>query len=203
MGWIFKWEELAMLRRLTGGACGLMLGLCVLVSGLWIASYRDFVMVQLPVSAGGTRWQCVTYRGLLAISTTSQYPFSLNARAGMRATSPARARHWDGTYWGGSDRNGAILGFSAEDGEIAIAVGDGLSVQRHWSAMILPYWMLMALGALLPISTVIQVIRARRRLAHGLCETCGYVLVDGACHACAARAAVVGLTPRPHLVRPA
>lgn len=191
-----------MLRRLTGGACGLMLGLCVLLMGLWIASYRDFAMVELPVSAGGTRWQCVTYRGLLGVCTTGQYPFSLNARIGLRSTSPARARNWDNLYWGRSDRSGVFWGFSAEDGEIAINAGDGMSVQRRWNSIILPYWMLMALAGIVPMTTLVQILRARRRLAQGLCETCGYVLVDGACHACEARASVVGLTPRTHLIRP-
>ena len=61
-------------RRLTKGACGPLLGACVLIAVVWAGSYRSFAMVQPGVSAGATRWALISYRGLLAVSVMPNYP---------------------------------------------------------------------------------------------------------------------------------
>jgi len=77
-------------------------------------------------------------------------------------------------------------------------------VARHFSALNLPYWLLLSLAALAPAHAAYLLVRAYRRTTHNQCGECGYDLGDGACcKACAARAPVAGTKSRLQLVRTA
>ena len=182
-------------RRLTKGACGPLLGACVLIAVVWAGSYRSFAMVQPGVSAGATRWALISYRGLLAVSVMPNYPVSSAASVSVQDASREHAIRWDDQYWSAS-----YGGLCAEDGHVSVEAADGSSVDRTWCALVLPYWMMMALAALGPALALGGILRARLRAARGECVQCGYVMVGDVCPACAARSAVIGLTPRTHLL---
>ena len=184
-------------RRLTRGACGPLLGTCVLIAVIWAGSYRSFVLVQPGVSPGATRWELVSYRGLRGISVTPDYPAETSPRVEISAGSRDTAARWDDMYWSGS-----YGGFCAEDGHTGVDMGDGTRVDRRWSGVVLPYWVMMLLAAASPAARAVGAARARMRASRGQCERCGYEIAGDVCPACAARAAVVGLTPRTHLLLP-
>jgi hypothetical protein len=186
-------------HRLGKGAYGPLLALCALIVVVWAGSYRSIAHVKLPVSAGSTRWEFRSYRGVLSVALIENHPTGATTAAGVRGADTDLAAAWDECYW-----TGAIAGFSFEESQIWLRDADNHLIARHWNAMNLPYWMMLLLAALAPAHAAYLIVRAHRRTTHNLCGDCGYDLGDGAvCQACAARSAIIGASPRMQLVRPA
>jgi hypothetical protein len=133
---------------------------------------------------------------LLAVRITPDSPQPLPAMVQVQRSSLDGALRWDDLYW-----SGTYGGFCAEDGRAAIDAGDGTLVDRGWTGIMLPYWAMMVLAAAGPVGIALRSARARLRASRGECGRCGYVMVGDVCPACAARGAVIGITPRTHLVR--
>ena len=184
--------------RLCKSSCGVALIACALLSALWVVSYHAKATVRLPVSAGSTRIEIYSYRGQLAVSTVGDFPVAQRAQLFLHRSDASRATRWDTLFWADS-----WAGFSAEDGRISVPNAIGESVSRPWLNLILPYWLIVVVALVGPVRDLFVALRARRRLTHGQCATCGYdfelALVHGECPACAARQHVVGLSPRTHL----
>jgi hypothetical protein len=192
-------ELTMMLRRRIGFvACTRLLAAGALVGVLWAGSYRSIAQARLPVAGGATRWEFTSYRGLLAIGGVENYPFFAKYCGAIHAADATRAQTWDHLYWDGS-----FAGFGAEEGMVYLPnpVAGG-EVARRWSCVILPYWLLFVLAAVLPIQEGFVALRARVRWRHGQCGACGYEVGADAdvCPACAARTAVLGVTPHTHVV---
>ena len=190
------------IRRLFTGGYGPLLALCALVGVLWAGSYRSVAHVKLPVSAGGTRWQFMSYRGTLAISLCDNHPTDAATDIGARSDDGDD----DGPFrqlWDDRCATAAIGGFSFEDTQIWVADREGNAVARRLTAVNLPYWALLALALLGPLHCAYVIARAHRRTTHNQCGECGYELGDGVvCQACAARAAIVGGPRHLRLVHP-
>ena len=176
------------LRWLFKGAYGPLLALCALVAVLWVGSYRSIAHAKLPVSPGATRWEFTSYRGLLAIALVENHPTSDTAYFIARSDDAALAAEWDNCHW-----TGATGGIGFDDAQVLRSDYDGMLVVRHWTALTLPYWLLMSIPALGLARGVYVALRAHRRVTHNQCGDCGYDLGDGAiCQACAARARLIG-----------
>ena len=185
------------MHRLFKGTCGPLLAACALIAVLWAGSYRSITQVGLPVSVGGTRCECTSYRGLLSVALIENYPMNRPAAAVVHRDDANIAASWDEQF-----SSGAIGGFSVDDAQIWLTSPDGEVVARHFSALNLPYWLLLSLAALAPAHAAYLLVRAYRRTTHNQCGECGYELGDGEiCQACAARAMIVGATSRMHPVR--
>ena len=188
-------------RRLGKHVCGPLVALCALILVFWAGSYRSIANLKLPVSAGATRWELTSYRGIFSVALVGNYPTSQTAVVSVRGQDVnVLAEAWDQQYWAA-----AYAGFSVEDSNIVLGdVGDGQWVARRWSAINLPYWAIFMFAAIGPLHGVYLALRARRRTSHGQCGECGYELGDGqVCQACAARAMLIGGTSHVHIVRPA
>jgi hypothetical protein len=184
-------------RRLFKGACGPLLAMCALVGVLWAGSYRSIALAKMPVSAGGTRWELTSYRGVLAIAVTDDFPMDALAHARAYPDNDEIAAAWDERYW-----TAALAGLAFDDTQVWIQDLEGGLVARRWTALNLPYWLLLSIALLGPLHGVYACCRAYRRTTHNQCADCGYDLGDGEiCQACAARAMIVGATSRMHLVR--
>jgi hypothetical protein len=184
-------------RRLFKGAYGPLLALCALIGVLWAGSYRSVALARLPVSAGETRWEITSYRGVLAFALIENYPTDADYYIDARRDNGVVAGAWDERYW-----TAAIAGLAFEDAQLWLPNGDGEMVVRRWSALNIPYWLVMSIVSLAPLHGVYLVFRAYRRTTHNQCSECGYDLGDGEiCQACAARAVIVGATSRLQLVR--
>ena len=184
-------------RRLGKHVSGPLVGLCALIVVFWAGSYRSISHLKLPVSAGSTRWELTSYRGILTVALIANHPTSQSAVVSVRRDFSELAAAWDEQYW-----TAAFAGFSVEDSHIMLGQIDGESVVRRWSAMHLPYWAMFLLGAMGPMHGVYIVLRAHRRTTHGQCADCGYELGGGpVCQACAARSLLIGASPRVQLVR--
>jgi hypothetical protein len=185
------------IRRLFKGVYGPLIALCALIAVLWVGSYRSVAHAKLPISAGGTRWEMTSYRGVLAFALIENYPIDATACFVARGDDEMLAAAWDERYW-----CAAIAGIAFDDAHIWIPDGDNELVVRRWSALNLPYWLLMSVALIRPIQGCYLIVRAYRRSAHNQCGDCGYDLGDGEiCQACAARAALIGASSRMHLVR--
>ena len=183
--------------RLFKGACGPLLAVCALVGVLWGGSYRSIAVAKMPVAAGGTRWEVTSYRGVLALAVIDDYPMDLLGHARAYPDNRDIAAAWDERYW-----TAAIAGLAFDDTQVWIQDLEGNLVARRWTALNLPYWLLLSVALLGPLHAVYCLCRARRRSAHNQCGECGYDLGDGEiCQACAARAMILGATSRMHLVR--
>ena len=184
-------------RRLFKGAYGPLLALCALIGVLWAGSYRSVALARLPVATGGTRYEMTSYRGVLAIAVIDNYPANATSYFAARHDSDQLSDAWDERYW-----TAAIAGIAFEDAQIWLPDEEGDLVVRRWSALNLPYWLLMSIAMLGPLQGAYLIARAYRRTTHNQCGDCGYDLGDGEiCQACAARAAIIGATSRMHLVR--
>jgi len=185
------------IRRLFKGSYGSLLALCALIGVLWAGSYRSVAQARLPVSAGETRWEITSYRGVVAFALIENYPTDASIYVAARHDNDILAGSWDERYW-----TAAIAGIAFEDAQIWIQNADGEMVVRRWSALNIPYWLIVSIFSLGPLQGVYLVLRAHRRTTHNQCGDCGYDLGDGEiCQACAARAAIIGATSRMHLVR--
>ena len=49
--------------RLCNAGCALMLLACMAIGGMWTWSYDAKAILRLPVSAGATRLEFLSYRG--------------------------------------------------------------------------------------------------------------------------------------------
>jgi hypothetical protein len=184
-------------RRLFKGAHGPMLALCALIGVLWVGSYRSVAHAKLPVSPGATRWEFTSLRGALCVALTDNYPTGNTAHFAARRADADMAAAADDRY-----HNAAIAGLGFEDAQLWLPDGDGDFCVRRWTALHLPYWLLLAVAMLGPLHGVYVVARAYRRTTHNQCGDCGYDLGDGeVCQACAARAALIGASSRVQLVR--
>jgi hypothetical protein len=184
-------------RRLFKGAHGTLLALCALICVLWGGSYRSIADVKLPVAAGSTRWQFTSYRGVMSVSLAENFPTTESAVFCVRHDDSTIADAWDERYF-----SGALAGVGFEDAQIWLRSSDDELVARHWTALNLPYWLLLSVAALAPLHGVYLVVRAYRRTTHNQCSECGYDLGDGQiCQACAARAMLIGASSRVQLVR--
>lgn len=185
------------IRRLFKGAYGPGLALCALIGVFWAGSYRSIADIKLPVAAGSSRWQVLSYRGVISIALAENYPTTESAAFAIRHDDSEIADQWDERYY-----TGAIAGIGFEDAQIWLRSPDDDPVVRHWTALNLPYWLLMFVAMLAPLHGLFICIRAHRRVTHNQCGVCGYDLGDGEhCQACAARAMLMGASPRMHLVR--
>ena len=181
--------------RLCKGSCACMLLACLTVGVLWAGSYHAKAILRLPVSAGSTRVEFYSYRGLFAVSTIADFPVNQGIETRLLETEPAREARWDALFWQDS-----FAGFSGEEGRIWVRAGDGEMVGKRWFNLMTPYWILLLLGLLGPAHEVYVAMRGHRRVNHGQCAVCGYETIGAPeCPACAARRQVVGLTPRTHL----
>jgi hypothetical protein len=184
-------------RRLFKGAYGPLLALCALVGVLWLGSYRSIAHAKLPVAAGGTRWEMTSYRGVLTVALIDSYPMDSVAAFVAVEDNEDLAGAWDERYW-----SGAIAGIAFEDAQTWLAGLDGDLVARRWSALSLPYWLLLSVTLLAPVHAAYIALRAYRRTTHNQCADCGYDLGDGEiCQACAARAMLIGASARVQLLR--
>ena len=175
--------------RLGKGACGPLVALCALVAVLWAGSYRSVAQVRSPVSAGGTRANVTSFRGVLVVALIEDHPVQEGAVASVRRAEPEAAALWDDQHWSAS-----FAGFCVEDAQVWVPNAAGERVVRRWKAINLPYWLLFAVAVAGPLSRVCRAVRAHRRLAHDQCGECGYDLGGGAvCQACAARAQLIGV----------
>jgi hypothetical protein len=187
------------IRRLFFGAYGALLASCALVAVLWAGSHRSVAQLRLPVVEGGTRWAFTSYRGILSIALIDNHPTDEPIMARARRDDPDTAFLWDDHSWTNS-----WAGLSMEDAQIWVAAGNDRRVPRHWTSVNIPYWFLFALTCAGPLHGIYIVCRAYRRVSHDQCGVCGYELGGGTtCQACAARAALIGASPRVRLVRTA
>jgi hypothetical protein len=85
---------------------------------------------------------------------------------GSARTVPKEPRTWAGFQW----EEGA-----ATDGPKSIDNNFKLSL-IPWRALTVPYEVLAAVTAIVPIGWVSRILRSQRRVLHGLCPTCGYDL---------------------------
>lgn len=89
---------------------------------------------------------------------------------GSARTVPKEPTTWAGFSW----EEGA-----ATDGPKAI--DDNFKLWLiPWRALTVPYEVLAAATAIVPIGWVLRILRSRRRMLHGLCPTCGYDLRSSA-----------------------
>jgi len=184
-------------RRLFKGVYGPLLAACALLGVLWVGSYRSYARMKLPVSAGGTRCELTSYRGVLALSVIDDYPIADTSHFAALRDNEDIARVWDDRYW-----TAAFAGLAFEDTQVWIDAQEGALVARRLNTLNLPYWLLLSVALLGPVQGGYLVIRAYRRTSHNQCGECGYDLGDGEiCQACAARAALIGASPRMQLVR--
>jgi len=184
-------------RRLFKGAYGPLLALCALIGVLWVGSYRSVAQARLPVSAGGTRWEMTSYRGVVAFALIENYPTNASSYFVAHRDNEIVSEAWDERYW-----TAAIAGLAFEDAQLWLPDADGEMVVRRWSALNVPYWLIMSVALLGPLQGAYLVLRAYRRTTHNQCCECGYDLGDGhVCQACAARAMLIGASGRMHLVR--
>ena len=171
--------------------------MCALIGVLWAGSYRSIALARLPVAHGGTRWELTSYRGVVSIAVINDYPMDALGSAAAYPDSEQLAAAWDERYWAG-----AIAGLAFEDSQVWLDSLEGDVIGRRWTALSLPYWLLLSIGLLGPLHAVYAVYRAYRWTTHNQCGECGYDLGDGeVCQACAARAMIVGASSRMHLVR--
>jgi hypothetical protein len=186
-------------RRLFRGAYGALLASCALVAVLWAGSHRSLAQLRLPVAEGGTRWVITSYRGILSVAMIDNHPTNEPLLTRTRPADADTAALWDERSWSNS-----LAGIGVEDAQIWIRDGDETRVARRWSAATFPYWLLLLLTGAGPLHGLYVVCRARRRAAHDQCAECGYALGGGTtCQACAARATLIGASPRVRLVRAA
>jgi hypothetical protein len=179
-------------RLLSRSACVPLLAACVITCVLWAGSYRSIATLTLPVSAGGTRWELTSYRGLLSFAMIDNYPTPRQFAANAFHPDSATASLWDDINWADS-----YAGFSGSDGQIWLVDADDEPVNRCWSSVIFPYWMIFGFTALAPLWQSCLLIRRRRWATRDQCADCGYELGGGAaCRACAARAVLIGAGPR-------
>ena len=184
-------------RRLFRGAYGVLLACCALVVVLWAGSHRSAAQLRLPVVEGGTRWVATSYRGILVLAMIEDYPGAEPLLTRVRHNDPDAAAIWDYQSWGNT-----WLGMSFEDSQIWVPTGDDrVRVPRRWTGAHLPYWLLFVITVTGPLHGLFLVCRAYRRATHDCCGVCGYALGGGTtCQACAARAVLIGASPRVRLV---
>jgi hypothetical protein len=168
------------------------------IGGMWTWSYDAKAILRLPVSAGATRLEFLSYRGQLALTTIADFPTAQRSESVLLQTNPARAARWDIICW-----DNTLGGFIGEDGLIFVPDARGQAVARDWCRLVVPYWMMLALALPVPLWEIYLAIRARRRTMYGQCAACGYACetfgVYAQCPACAARQHVIGATPRTRL----
>jgi hypothetical protein len=177
-----------MLKNVFHGRCGVLLALCVLTAVLWLGSHRSLTAFGLPVSAGGTRLEVTSYRGLLAVFLTQDYPAATGWDAVVRRDDEDIAARWDMSYWADS-----VFGFSADDRRALARDGSGEFVECRSLGVTMPYGPVLIVLALLPLWRLVVELRAYRRIAAGRCATCGYDLhhMIDVCPACAALMSVM------------
>ena len=169
----------AVIRRSMKLAVAVSLGLLIGTVVLWAASY--FTPVWLGYSerlapAGdhrGVRWEvrCVritSVRGKLALvdyqllidpkqPITSTWRFSTTTSDEFRRPIPTGSRD---------------IGYLASHGWQAM----GFELVTNPKIIVLPYAFLALLYSILPLAWLASRVRTRRRLARGLCPSCGYDL---------------------------
>jgi hypothetical protein len=186
-------------RRLFGGAYGVLLACCALVAVLWTGSHRSLTQIRLPVVEGGTRWSMTSYRGIVAFAMVENHPTGEALLARIRRDDAWTAAQWDEQAWSGS-----WAGLTVDDSQIWLRDADNRRVPRQWTSINIPYWLLFAVSFTGPLHGLFVACRACRRSAHDQCGACGYALGGGTtCQACAARASLIGASPRVRLVRTA
>jgi hypothetical protein len=85
---------------------------------------------------------------------------------GSARTVPVEPKTWAGFRW---EEGAATDGPKAIDSEFKLWM-------IPWRALTVPYVVLAAATAVLPVGWVMRVARSRRRIRHGLCRACGYDL---------------------------
>lgn len=171
---------------------------CAVIALLWAGTHSSVAVARLPVGVGQSRWAISSYRGLLSVTRTQDYPAARSLELTVRRATARDAGACDSSLWDCS-----YAGFSVTEGDVWVDLPQAESVPRRWHSVVLPYWLIASLVALSPLRRACLAMRAVRRAARDQCPDCGYRLGGGAvCQACVARAALIGGSPRARLVHP-
>ena len=149
--------------------------LCVAAAIMWARSYRrtDSKVFTTETDGSYRYWRLVSYRGGVGVKTTDCWPTAWRTNL---YSQPTDVPQW--TFFpGGVTADSTTFGVRVLHGTDRFSYGESMrDAIRPGIVVLLPYWQIVLVTAVLPLWFGIRLFRRTRRTWAGGCPTCGYDL---------------------------